>query len=407
MKIVREEDAVVNVEVVKQEYTATVTPNTTNNISSDIGLMKGDLIVFRGNGDPVRFPAGNAANKTLLTDPTSETGWTIGDAGGGSTIAIATLHNITGEYIHTGTVVKLDTGENFVKATSADVVTLFVVSEDCNEDDDVDCYGIANSVCLIRCTTDAVSIGDSLKVSSTAGLCDKSTSTSDRVIATALSSKASGSVGTVKALLVGMTQIGVTDVEHGGTGATTVAGARNTLGLGNTSGAVPIANGGTGSTSASDARIALGLGTVAVESTVPLTKGGTGATTASDALTNLGFKFTISNLQPADAVSTANNTDVLLYTMALDPGLYIITYSVAFADNSTGYRFVSVTNGSDSDMGLIWKGSARPVSGSYTIISNTIPYKISTENYSLKFYAKQSSGSSLNVYFRSQVLRIL
>ena len=35
-------------------------------------------------------------------------------------------------------------------------------------------------------------------------------------------------------------------IANGGTGATTVAGARNALGLGNTSGALPIANGGTG-----------------------------------------------------------------------------------------------------------------------------------------------------------------
>jgi hypothetical protein len=46
----------------------------------------------------------------------------------------------------------------------------------------------------------------------------------------------------------------VTPITKGGTGATTVAGARNALGLGNTSGAVPVANGGTGATSASSAR---------------------------------------------------------------------------------------------------------------------------------------------------------
>lgn len=39
---------------------------------------------------------------------------------------------------------------------------------------------------------------------------------------------------------------GTIPIEIGGTGATTVAGARNALGLGNTSGALPIANGGTG-----------------------------------------------------------------------------------------------------------------------------------------------------------------
>jgi hypothetical protein len=52
---------------------------------------------------------------------------------------------------------------------------------------------------------------------------------------------------------------GTLGVSRGGTGQTTKAGIRNTLGLGNTTDALPIANGGTGSTSASDARTALGI----------------------------------------------------------------------------------------------------------------------------------------------------
>ena len=50
----------------------------------------------------------------------------------------------------------------------------------------------------------------------------------------------------------------VTPISSGGTGATTVAGARNALGLGNTSGALPIANGGTGKTTAEAAAKAFG-----------------------------------------------------------------------------------------------------------------------------------------------------
>lgn len=41
----------------------------------------------------------------------------------------------------------------------------------------------------------------------------------------------------------------VLPIEHGGTGQTTAAAARNALGLGNTTGALPVANGGTGVTS--------------------------------------------------------------------------------------------------------------------------------------------------------------
>lgn len=48
-------------------------------------------------------------------------------------------------------------------------------------------------------------------------------------------------------------------IAKGGTGATTAAGARNALGLGNTDGALPVANGGTGATTAAAAREALGI----------------------------------------------------------------------------------------------------------------------------------------------------
>ena len=96
---------------------------------------------------------------------------------------------------------------------------------------------------------------------------------------------------------------GTLGVSRGGTGQTTKAGIRNTLGLGNTTDALPIANGGTGSTSASDARTALGItpsniGAAAASHThaagsdltgqVPVANGGTGAATASGARTNLG-----------------------------------------------------------------------------------------------------------------------
>lgn len=58
-------------------------------------------------------------------------------------------------------------------------------------------------------------------------------------------------------------------VAQGGTGATTVAAARNALGLGNTTGAVPVANGGTGATTAKAALTNLGTVAVVVSATAP------------------------------------------------------------------------------------------------------------------------------------------
>lgn len=62
---------------------------------------------------------------------------------------------------------------------------------------------------------------------------------------------------------------------YGGTGATTAAGARKNLGLGNTTGPVPIANGGTGAKTVEGARNALGLGNTS--GPLPVANGGTGA----------------------------------------------------------------------------------------------------------------------------------
>lgn len=59
-------------------------------------------------------------------------------------------------------------------------------------------------------------------------------------------------------------------VASGGTGATSIAGIRNNLGLGNTDGPLPIANGGTGASSVETALISLGVQAQHTTATVTL-----------------------------------------------------------------------------------------------------------------------------------------
>lgn len=128
-------------------------------------------------------------------------------------------------------------------------------------------------------------------------------------------------------------------ISRGGTGATTVAGARNALGLGNTSGAVPIANGGTGATSVAGARNALGLGNTS--GAVPVANGGTGATTASGARANLGV--TVANLGLSGA-----ETKTLLWTNA-SPGSSFASQTIPGLDAS-GYDAIEIiTRANTSD----------------------------------------------------------
>ena len=62
------------VEVTQQIYQIVMDDdNPTYSIPASMGLMKGDLIVFRGDGDPVRLPVGTAG-QVLTVDPTSELG---------------------------------------------------------------------------------------------------------------------------------------------------------------------------------------------------------------------------------------------------------------------------------------------------------------------------------------------
>ena len=133
-------------------------------------------------------------------------------------------------------------------------------------------------------------------------------------------------------------------IVNGGTGATTVAGARNNLGLGNTSGALPIANGGTGGTTAAEARNNLGLGNT--NGALPLANGGTGATSAADARNNLGLGNTTGALPIANGGTGA--TSVASARNAL--GLGNTSGALPIANGGTGETSVA---GIRSALGIV------------------------------------------------------
>lgn len=127
-------------------------------------------------------------------------------------------------------------------------------------------------------------------------------------------------------------------ITEGGTGAKTVAGARNALGLGNTSGAVPIANGGTGATTAAAARNALGLGNTT--GAVPVANGGTGATTAANARTNLGI--TLANLGAAASSHNHSGANITSGTVPAARLPFKVQYGTV---SLTGVSWSTVTFG--------------------------------------------------------------
>jgi len=154
---------------------------------------------------------------------------------------------------------------------------------------------------------------------------------------------------------------GTLPIARGGTGATTVAGARNNLGLGNTSGAVPIANGGTGATSADAARANLGLnGTIASTAARKTVASDTATTIASISLTQ--------------------------------PGVYIIMSRAQFDSNANGYRLVHPRAGSTDYAGQ----TVRAISGAVTEISSFDFLGISGAT-TLSVVVEQDSDSSLGV----------
>lgn len=169
-------------------------------------------------------------------------------------------------------------------------------------------------------------------------------------------------------------------IAQGGTGASTAAGARKALGLGNTSGAVPIANGGTGATTVAAARNALGLGNTAAQ--LPVANGGTGATTAPGARTMLGI--TPANIGAAPTTHEHAASAITSGTLAAAR----LPYKFAFGStNISGSASITV---SYADAGFT---AVPKVFACYSTASSSW----SGDNGAIKIHSKTTSGFSIVV----------
>ncbi len=143
--------------------------------------------------------------------------------------------------------------------------------------------------------------------------------------------------------------VGTVPISSGGTGGTTVAQARNNLGLGNTAGALPVDNGGTGGTTVAQARNNLGLGNTS--GALPVANGGTGGTTASQARTNLGI--TPANIGASATSHKHNAADVTTGALPIGHGGTGATNAKA-ALNNLGIKWGSAEAPENGDPNTIY-----------------------------------------------------
>lgn len=206
MKLVVREHVNHIAEVTKKVFSVSVSAiDNYGKLSAGIGLMKGDMIVYRGNGDPVRLPVGTTG-KVLTADPTQPEGVRWSDAGGGGAGATTVLHNASGVQITTGTILyvlpsdQLISAREAIKAFRHTEGRLYIAREDTAANQDVDCYGIPGTIAQVL-VTGSCALGDALVVSDTSGVAE-ALADGEPTVGIAMETKSSSAVGLVTTLLV-------------------------------------------------------------------------------------------------------------------------------------------------------------------------------------------------------------
>jgi len=208
--------------------------NRRASIPETIGLMKGDIIAYRGNADPVRLPVGTTG-KVLTADPTQPTGMRWADAAGSSGAKV-TLKNASGA-ISAGTVMTVfgptNEGREASKALYYTEGKLYIAADDALSGADVDCFCIPGSIVQVL-VTGSCDVGDPLVVSSTAGIAEALPGGTPTV-GIAQEEKSSNTTGLVTTLLVENKAIWASNVDsssHVNGTAYEFCGGNDTDGLG-------------------------------------------------------------------------------------------------------------------------------------------------------------------------------
>lgn len=172
-------------------------------IPMNIGLMKGDLIVFYGEGDPRRFPSGTAFGKVMRTNPESPSGWELAD----QDASAVQLINRAGQFVPAGSPVHLwidsYSGDGqFDLAVVNSSTPVFITGEDSMPGDAVTCYAAHGTIVPVLCKGAFIRRGGVVAVTEK-GYCGLASSASKVVIGIATKYKAADSEELVPVLLTG------------------------------------------------------------------------------------------------------------------------------------------------------------------------------------------------------------